>query len=220
MKPSCLCLLPLLSALCLPVGASLVVVDNLDLPSPDTTGSQSTYGVQSFTPNIAGIGLSDTVAANLPLPSTVLLKSVEFLRAPAGTAGAGQIFIDLYEGAGNTGTYLGSSVNSIDVNSAAALSSLVWNFPDLSLNSSAEHAFVFSSDAVEGGLLSARLTAANNGGGFVSTYDGGTADNDANNLSPINFDSRFKVTFDAVPEPSSLLLLGLGGLGLFLRRRG
>ena len=78
---------------------------------------------------------------------------------------------------------------------------------------------LFSPDNVAGGVANARLTAANNGGGFVNTYDGGTADNSSDGLSPVAFDTRFQVTYDTVPEPSSLALLGLGVLMIARRRR-
>ena len=203
----------------LTANATLILVDNLNLPSPVIAGAQSTYAVQSFTPSVAGIGTSDTVAANSPLPATIFLGSAEFLRGPSGTADAGQIFIDVYEGAGNTGTYIGSSSNSIDVNNAPALSSLAWTFDGLGLNGGVEHALVFSSDAISGSPILARLTAANNGGGFVNTYDGGTAAfASADNSSPLAFDARFLVTLNTIPEPSSMALFGLGGLALILRR--
>ena len=127
--------------------ATLIVVDNLNLPTPDAGGSQSTYGVQSFTPIVAGIGTLDSVTPNSPLPATVFLEGAEFLRGPTGTADPGLIFIDVYEGVGNGGTYIGSSANSFDVNNTPALSSLAWTFNGLGLNSGVEHALVFSSDA-------------------------------------------------------------------------
>ena len=54
--------------------ATLIVVDNLNLPTPDAGGSQSTYGVQSFTPIVAGIGTLDSVTPNSPLPPRSSLR--------------------------------------------------------------------------------------------------------------------------------------------------
>lgn len=73
-----------------------------------------------------------------------------------------------------------------------------------------------------------------NGSGFVtvnnlddSTYTGGTAISsgannvpDLNNVIARNVDRVFHVDLVAVPEPSSLALLGLGGLLIARRRRG
>lgn len=166
------------------------------------------------------------MTTNSPLPGTVYLQSVDFLRAVSGTGTAGQLFIDIYTTAGSGGTYLGSSTNSIDVNSATGLSTLTWNFNNIALSSGTQHAFVFSTDNVAGGFLSnaggqgARLQVARDSGGtFGNSYTAGTADNDSTNASPSAFDTRFQVTLDTVPEPSAALLGGLGVLALLRRRR-
>jgi hypothetical protein len=202
--------------------AALVVLDNLDIPTPVTTGAQSNYRVQSFTPNVAAIGSSDTVAANSPLPATVYLDRVTFLSTPVSGSGdtAGQIFIDVYLGDGDDGTYVGSSTNSINVKGSANSIELTWTFADFALDSTQEYAFVFSTDAIAGSSAIARLTAANTGAGFVNTYNGGTADLDGNNNSPVNFDTRFQVLFNTVPEPTAALLGGIGMLALLRRRHG
>lgn len=205
----------------LAVNGAQVIVDNLDIAAPITLSAQSNYRVQSFTPNIAGTGASDTVASNI-IPISVFLQSATFERAPGGTSGAGLIYINVYSGPGNGGTFLGSSTNAIDVNNTAFSERLTWNFDNIVLaDSSTEYGLVFSSDTTDGNDVQARLTAADAGSGsFVNTYDGGTADgNDADNSSPNNFDAKFAVTYETIPEPSSTALLGLGGLALLLRRR-
>jgi hypothetical protein len=200
--------------------ADLVVIDNLDLPTPETAGAQSSYVLQTFTPNVGGIGASDTVADNSPLASSVALLSATFLTAPDGSDGtAGGLFIDVYEGRGTGGTYLGSSTNTNDINSAPALTELTWNFSGLTLDSGSEYTLYFSVNNVAGGVANARLTAANNGGGFVNTYDGGIADDSSNGASPLNFDTRFQVRFNSVPEPTSFALLSISLAGLAARRR-
>lgn len=205
-----------------------ITVDNLDLPTPVTTGAQSNYAVQSFTPNVGGIGLSDTVADNAPLPSTVYLQSATFLKTPdSGTDSTdGQIYIDVYLGDGNDGVYIGSSTNSIDVDAAASSSKMTWFFDNLNLDSTLEYALVFSTDAIAGSSAIARLTAANNGAGFISTYSGGEADNSADGNSPVAFDARFAVRYTtspvAVPAPAALPagIMLLAGLSVKRRRAG
>ncbi len=216
--------LKLITSLCLamPLAAqgALVVIDNLDLPTPTTSGAQSNYQKQSFTPNVAGIGSNDTVAANSPLPTSVFLQSATFLTTPTGSGTtAGNLFVDVYLGVGNGGTFIGSSSNSVDVIALGFNAQATWNFDNLSLDSSQEYALVFSTDSGAGNPATARLTAANNGGGFVNTYSGGTADDSASGASPVPFDARFNVIYDTIPEPGSTALIGLAGLGLLMRRR-
>lgn len=212
-------ILTLLPILTYSAQAGIVIIDNLDLATPETAGSQASYTVQTFTPSVAGIGTSDTVAANLPLTSSVTLDQATFLKAPSGSGTAGGLFIDVYSGIGIGGTYLGSSTNSVDINGTSALTNMTWIFSGITLDSSAEHTFLWSGDNVAGGVANARLAAANNGGGFVNTYDGGIADDSSNGATPLAFDTRFQVQVTTIPEPSSTALLGLGGLALIFRRR-
>lgn len=208
----------LLLALCSCMGianaAQAIVIDNINLPGLVTAGSQASFTVQSFTPNVAGVGTGDTVAANSPLTPQVKLTSASFVRSPLGTATTGSLFLDLYLGDGDDGTYLASSMNSVDVNSAAALSVMSWNFNSVLLNSTSQYALVFSTDNVAGGSVLGRVAAANNGAGFVNTYNGGTADDNGNNNSPLAFDTRFSAQFQIVPEPNSTALWALFAAGL------
>ena len=177
-----------------------VLLDNIDLPNLVTAGSQSTYAVQTFSPSAAGVGTADTVGANTPLTPQVELETVSFVQAPSGTATAGGLFVNVYSGgSGDTGTFLGSSTNAIDVNTAAALSVLTWDFASLTLNSADTYSLVFSTTNTPGSTAQARLSAANNGGGFVNTYSGGVADDSGNAGSPLAFDTRFAVSFSLVP---------------------
>ncbi|MCH7228511.1 PEP-CTERM sorting domain-containing protein [Haloferula sp. A504] len=205
--------------------AALVVVDNfIGEPNGDTAGAVAAFAVQSFTPNVAGPGATDTVAANAPLPSTVYLQSATFLRAVTGVETAGQLYLNVYQGNdGDDGTFLGSSINSIDVNSATALSSLVWNFDNIALDSSLETALVWSTTNTAGTSVLARIQVArDSAGNFGDSYTAGTADNNADNSSPPSFDARFAVQFSTVPEPSSSvsLLASMALLVLIRRRRG
>lgn len=201
--------------------AALIILNNKDAATVTTTGSQATFGSQGFTPNVAGPGLTDNVTANSPLPANVFLTSITLVKAPAGTATAGQLFLDIYTGAGNGGTYIGSSLNSFDVNNAASLSELTWQFPTLLLSSSTLYNFAFSTDNLAGGTtgIGGRVAAANFGGGFVSTYSGGVAYNANTPSTSTALDARFLATFETVPEPSHVALLGVTAVGWLYRRR-
>lgn len=206
------------------VAQAQIILDNyIGQQNGSVTGAVANLRVQSFTPNVAGLGALDTVTANSPLPGTVYLNSATFLRAFSGNSGVtGSAFIDLYLGAGDTGTYVGSSLNSIDVEGASSLATLTWNFGSLALNSGSQYAMVFSSDAIAGSAQTVRLQVArDSGGAFASSYAGGTADLDANNGSPFAFEQRFSLDMSttAIPEPASAALAGLGIASLFIFRR-
>lgn len=216
--------LAVIAATTLAANAVSVVVDNyIGTQNGSTTGAVGNFTVQSFTPSVAGLAYTgdlDTVAENSPLPTTVYLESATFLRALTGTATVGSLFIDVYLGDGNDGTYVGSSTNSIDVNNTAALGSMVWTFANFALTSASEYAFVFSTDNIAGNNVIARLQVARTAGGaFTNTYSGGDADDTATGNSPTAFDSRFTAQFNTVPEPSAALFGGLGMLALLRRRR-
>jgi hypothetical protein len=199
-----------------------LIVDNLNAATVVTSGSQATFRWQSFTPSVAGVGPTDTVAANSPLTASVLLLQAEFIRAPTGTQQAGDIFIDVHEynpATDTLGTYLGSSTLGVDVNNAASLTTLTWSFPALVLNPNTEYALAFSTDGLSGNVLGAgngaRLAAAHFGSGFVNTYNGGEA---VGSVGAVAFDTRFRAVMQVVPEPGSFALLSLGLLARPLRR--
>jgi hypothetical protein len=206
--------------------AAIVTLDNKDSSTVTTTGSQATFGAQTFRAATAGPGTNDSVAAATPLPATVYLQTATFVKAPSGSATAGPLYIDVYatdngSNIATGGTYIGSSTNAIDVNNATALADVTWNFASLAISSSSTYSFAFSTDAIAGGTstVGARLAAANFGGGFVSTYSGGTAYNSVNPPAAVSLDARFATTFDTVPEPTGCALAGVGGLLLLARRR-
>lgn len=226
-----------LAATTLASSAALYTIDNYSTEQNGATdGAVGDFAVQQFTADTAGLGALDTVAANSPLPTSVYLNSVSFLRATSGTSdnavldggtASTQTFVHVYLGNGDGGTYVGSSLNSIDTDAAAGLSTMTWNFGSLELtDSTAQYAFVFTNsadDAAGSEGYHARLQVArDSGGGFGNSYAGGGADNNNDGLSTLAYDTRFSISLDttaAVPEPSSTALLGLGGLALILRRR-
>ena len=214
-----------LAATSLAANAAVVTLDNyLTEPNGATGGAVGNFRTQTFIASTAGDGTNDDVTANSPLPATVYLQQATFLTAVAGsTPTAGQIFLNVYAGAGDGGTFLGSSTNSIDVGAITPNDpslSMVWTFNNLALASGTTHAFYWSTTNTAGSSASTRMAVArDSGGGFGSSYSGGVATNNADGSGAVPFDARFEVKFDTVPEPSSTALLGLGGLALILRRR-
>lgn len=220
------CLLLLCAA---PLPAATVVLDNAHHSAVVTTGSQASFGRQSFTFTVAGgtagNGSShDNVALNSPLPAVVALNSISFVESPTDNASAtaGDLFLKVFSDAGATGVPVAVSSNGINVRGSidgGALSDLTWNFDSVSLSSAPEYFIRWStnSTADNTGLATARIAAANFGGGFVNTYTGGSATNPTG--TALAFDTRFEVSFTAVPEPASSLLVLLAGAAVSRRRR-
>lgn len=199
-----------------------IVLDHVNLPSLTTAGSQATFEYQTFTSSIGGLGTTDTVSANSPLEKLSALETISFVRAPSGNATGGSLFIDIYTGsAGDDGIFLGSSLDSVDINSASALEVLTWSFGDLLLNSADTYSLVFSTNSGAGGTTGGRVAAANNGAGFFDTYTGGFARGPGDAV--VAFDTLFAASFFVVPipEPSAAVLFGLGiaGISAFCLRR-
>lgn len=195
------------------------ILDNKDNNTVITAGSQSSILFQSFRINYPGAGTpanggNDNIAS-LPPGVPVALNTATFVRAPASTTlgTAGPLFLDLYEFTGpvpHLGAYIGSSTNSIDVNNAAPLSNLTWNFPSLWLTQGVEYLLQFSTDGVAGNPATGRIAGANFGSGFGNTYTGGSAAQPNGTL--LGFDTRFELTA-SVPEPASIMVL-LGGVAI------
>lgn len=219
----------LLLASAAPLHAATVIIDNAHHSAVVTTGSQSSFGRQSFTFTIAGgtagnASSHDNVAANSPLTSLVTLESIAFVESPTDNASAtaGNLFLKVFSDAGATGAPVAVSSNSINVRGAingGALSDLVWNFASVSLNSAPEYFIRWSTNSSNDntGLAVGRVAAANFGGGFVDTYTGGAATNPAGSV--LAFDARFEVTFITVPEPGTAMLGLLAGAAMLRRRR-
>lgn len=212
-----------------PLHAATVIIDNAHHSAVVTTGSQSSFGRQSFTFTVAGgtagNGSShDTVTANSPLTALVTLESISFVESPTDNASAtaGQLFLKVFSDAGATSAPVAISTNSINVRGAidgGALSDLTWSFASVSLSSVPEYFIRWSTNSTNDntGLGVGRVAAANFGGGFVNTYTGGIATNPTGGA--LAFDSRFEVTFATIPEPAAGLLALFAGAALTRRRR-
>jgi len=205
-----------LAAVASTANAAIVTIDNFSTET-DAGDGNGWIGTHSFTPATAGGGTNDTVAANLPLPATIFLTSATFVRGADGAVDSGvdTFFLNVYQGgAGNTGTFIGSSTAAFDVTSVTVLSAMTWSFDNLSLDATQQHAFVFSTTNVAGGDTNyARVELSGN-----TAYTGGNG-NFFHNATGAAGNARFATTFETVPEPSSTALLGLGGLALIMRRR-
>jgi hypothetical protein len=118
------------------------------------------------------------------------------------------------------GVLLGTSTNTVAFDGATNPGRINdFSFSGVTLSDSTVYTIRYLSDDTSGDSQ-VRLAVNRNGAGTPSgDYDSGTFF--AAGAAPFSdqWDSGFSVTTDSVPEPSSALLFGLGGLALILRRR-
>jgi len=182
-------------------------------PANAATGNY--YG-QTFVANDSGFGVSGT------LDSTFALVSIEIAKwsTTGYTADHEAVYANIYLG----DTFLGSSTNTVNfkVNVDGVIgddAGDAWNFAGVealqNLDSSAEYTIRYSTTNTDGDFIFLRPGVAS-GNGLTQ----GNLINQAGDAIDTNFDTRMEiVTGQAVPEPASAALLGLGGLALILRRR-
>ncbi|WP_435893859.1 PEP-CTERM sorting domain-containing protein [Oceaniferula spumae] len=124
------------------------------------------------------------------------------------------------------GNLIGVSDNSVNNSvDATDLGALTWNFTNTAVTGSTQYFFLMSTNTDAGNT--ADLTPFTNAAtGLELEAPGGYADGTAlvaNNVhnTGLGWDLNFEANFntEAVPEPSSAALIGLGGLALIFRRR-
>ncbi len=171
------------------------------------------------------------------------LDTATFFRGSIA-GGSSTLYLDVYEndgadesatftggGAPSGVTYLGSSTNFVNHDTANQGDALDFTFAGISLDPGTKYYLVFSSDAIEGALVGTstrQIGVDNNAAAFnyVNIDDVDTAPlfggNEAGDTGPASGtanEHRFTATVTEVPEPGSMALLGLGGLLVAARRR-
>lgn len=120
--------------------------------------------------------------------------------------------------------YLGSSDSSVDYGSASDGTKLTWSFTGITIPLDTNVYLVFSDDGADGDFDSG-VFENNSAGTAPGLALVGISEADSNPLfggSPdtgADKDNRYEASFTGIPEPTTLVLVGLGGLVLVRRRR-
>ena len=198
-----LSILRTLFSLILAAGFAAALPAQVSLNYLTGSGAAASASGQSFTPGDAGV-----------FPTSIAyLTQMQF---QAGMSVAGSIYLDVYSGL-SSGVYSGYVGSSIDSQVWVSGTTLAWNFDSLALAKSTIYYAVFSTDAIDGSVVS-RPTAYES-----DTYGGGTLI--YNNAISSGLDAGFSATFTTadVPEPATYAAFaGLAALALTIvrRRRG
>ena len=180
----------------------------------------------------------DSVTPAGALSPTFFLNAVTLTRpgdttTPSIGTGARQItsadapvYLDVYAGldSGVFTGYLGSSATAVTCAGTASDQPYTFDFNGLTLESSVKYWFVFSEDALEGEVSNFRFKVNTSGDNLTPGQGKGYLVNDTAQVMKQNgatddWGTAYTVTVTAVPEPSTIALLALGGVALFLRRR-
>lgn len=180
-----------------------------------TGGGTGNWDWQAFTLNDTGFTESGDT---LPSP-TVSLAAIDLEKGTTSfdQSTAGQQYLGVFSATPTAGfgDLIGVSTNSVDVLSLGSDALIAYTFSGLNLDTSTEYYIrgIVDADA-DVAIGSVGDTLARHRLRTVSPSTiGGATHNGSNN------DYDMRITVNAVPEPSSAALLGLGGLALILRRR-
>ncbi|NWK54511.1 PEP-CTERM sorting domain-containing protein [Verrucomicrobiaceae bacterium N1E253] len=172
------------------------------------------------------VDLSSNVVtlSETPAPATFEIDTLELTGRPSGgTYGAMKIAVYEFAGDGTVGAFVGLS----DAQTLAAATAVEFNFSGVTVNTSGTYQYLFVGDSTSEADLDTEGFAGYNANAVSSSLSmspngslpsgSGTYKNSTLNDWEGSFLPEF--TFTAVPEPSSISLLGLGLLSLCLRRR-
>jgi hypothetical protein len=181
------------------------------LASADTMLEQSSHGDQGGYQG-AYWQLADTgfALSGDPLAQSVALKSVTFMKSGNAGITAGDLHLDVYSGeAGGAGTLIGSSTNTLAPTSLPDDTLLTWTFGDLVLDKNTSYSYVAHTIAEAAANFDMHVSAA-------ASYLLPTCRllDSSNNVADAGYAPYMEITVSALPEPSTLMLLASGMIGL------
>jgi len=180
---------------------------------------------QGITVNVG----ADTADASIP--GTVFLQSLSF-QTTSSTTGLGTstaAYIHVYDAfavdGDNTPSAIGNliavSSNTVDLAGSASLETLTWNFSGSdAIAKGSQYHYILANDTNAATVLdSSNLTTHAFELNVGNPYTGGQAYRANGTTTDWDMEFQLITDTDSIPEPSSTLLVGLGAIGMMLRRR-
>ncbi|MEN8255680.1 MAG: PEP-CTERM sorting domain-containing protein, partial [Verrucomicrobiota bacterium] len=148
---------------------------------------------------------------------TLNLQSVAFKRYSATAGGtSGSLYLKVFTGnTGGLGTFVGISNNTVDFRGLAEHAVGTWTFDNLALDKDTVYSYVVgvNNDSSNPDAIQARIETSHDA---TQVLDSGFI---VSNDAALTIARDPWVHIEAIPEPATLGLLGIGGLLTLIRRR-